>query len=159
MKPLATGSAGGRRCRAVAREPGCSTDSVESAGPDGYSSIRRRGAMKTRIMYIENKAGSLSGEARIGRVSFSKSGKSVYYRGRRFQTLAGSGFKANYLDCETREEYWISGCKKNGLDRLYPGTVEIDEDVRKEYWSDIRQQPEHSATTVIRCLGKYGKRT
>ena len=30
-------------------------------------------------MYIERKAGNLTGEARIGRVQFSKSGKSVYF--------------------------------------------------------------------------------
>ena len=30
--------------------------------------------MKSRIMYIESKAGGLTGPARIGRVTFSKSG-------------------------------------------------------------------------------------
>jgi hypothetical protein len=41
------------------------------------------------------------------------------------------------------EEYWISGCHKDGLDRLYGERVpiEIDEDVRDEYWSDIRALP------------------
>src|SRR5882724_1951427 len=58
--------------------------------------------MKSRIMYIECKAGEISGPARIGRVTFSKSGKSLYYEGRRFHTLSGSGFKANYADSETR---------------------------------------------------------
>ena len=43
--------------------------------------------MKPRVMYIENKSTGLSGPARIGRVTFSKTGKSLYYRGRRFQTL------------------------------------------------------------------------
>jgi len=32
----------------------------------------------SRIMYIENKSSGLSGPARIGRVTFSKSGKTVY---------------------------------------------------------------------------------
>jgi len=111
--------------------------------------------MKPRIMYIENKSEGLSGPARIGRVTFSKSGKSIYYRGRRFQTLAGQGFKANYFDYESREEYWISGCKRSGRDRLYPGTIEIDEDVREEYWCEIRNQPEKKTQAVIRCTGKY----
>jgi hypothetical protein len=57
----------------------------------------------------------------------------LYYQGRRFQTLSGSGFKANYFDCESGEHYWFSGCKKRGGDRLYAGTVEIDADVREEY--------------------------
>lgn len=112
---------------------------------------------KTRIMYIENKSEDISGPARIGRVTFSKSGKSLYYRGKTFQSLKGSGFKANYFDVDTREEYWISGCKKNGGDRLYPGEIEIDEDVGEEYWINIRNRPESVALTKIRCAGKYGR--
>lgn len=112
--------------------------------------------MKTRIMYIERKADGLNGPGRIGRVTFSKSGQSVYYRGRRFQTLSGSGFKANFFDSETLEPYWISGVKKGGGDRLYPGTIEIDEDVREEYWVQIRKQPELKNQGTIRCTGKYG---
>jgi hypothetical protein len=96
---------------------------------------------KTRIMYIENKSGSLNGPARIGRVTFNRAGKSLTYRGRTFQSLKGSGFKANYFDVETREEFWISGPRKDGQDRLYPEStraVEIDDDVAEEYWRDIR---------------------
>ena len=111
--------------------------------------------MKSRIMYIERKDDGISGPARIGRVTFSKSGKSVYYKGRQFQTLAGTGFKGNYFDSETGEEYWISGCKKNGGDRLYSGTIEIDDDVAEEYWTTIRNMPERKGTRVIRCTGKY----
>jgi hypothetical protein len=96
--------------------------------------------MQTRVMYIESKAGGLNGPARIGRVSVSKSGRTLYYRGRAFQSLKGSGFKANYYDVETGEEYWISGPRKDGSDRLYGGSmpVEIDEDVLEEYWTEIR---------------------
>jgi hypothetical protein len=65
--------------------------------------------MKSRIMYNESKGNGISGPARIGRVTFSKSGKSVYYRGRRFLTLAGEGFKASFYDCDSGEHYWISG--------------------------------------------------
>ena len=111
--------------------------------------------MKTRIMYIEYKGGGISGPARIGRVTFSKSGKSIYYRGRRFHTLSGAGFKANYFDWETREHYWISGCKKRGGDRLYSGTVEIDEDVREEYWNEIRKLPGSKNKKSIRAVGKH----
>jgi hypothetical protein len=57
--------------------------------------------MKSRIMYVESKGEESSGPARVGNVTFSKSGKSIYYRGRRFSTLAGSGFKGNYFDWET----------------------------------------------------------
>jgi hypothetical protein len=97
--------------------------------------------MQPRIMYIEDKSGGLSGPGRIGRVHFSKTGKSVYYAGRTFQSLKGRGFKANYFDVETGDEFWISGCKKRGGDQLYGGVVEIDEDVREEYWTSIRGMP------------------
>ena len=112
--------------------------------------------MRSRIMYIEHKEDGLNGPARIGRVTFSKSGKSIYYRGRRFESLRGDGFKSNYLDVEVGEPYWISGCKERGGDRLYPGVIEIDEDVREEYWVQIRKMPEHKDRSVIRCKGKYG---
>jgi hypothetical protein len=106
-------------------------------------------------MYIERKGDGISGPARIGRVTFSKSGRSVYYGGRRFKVLKG-GFKTNYFDVETGEELWISGCKKSGGDRLYPGTIEIDDDAREEYWLDIRRKREAKTQKMIRCPGKYG---
>jgi hypothetical protein len=95
---------------------------------------------KTRIMYIEDKSEGLNGPARIGRVTFSKSGRSIRYAGRTFQSLSGSGFKANYFDVETGDHFWISGPRKDGDDRLYGGAkpVEIDPDVECEYWRDIR---------------------
>jgi hypothetical protein len=99
---------------------------------------------KTRIMYIEDKSQGLHGPARIGRVTFSKSGKSLSYGGRTFGRLGG-GYKANYYDEETGEEFWISGPRRDGADRLYPQStapVEIDEDVREEYWRTIRGMPD-----------------
>lgn len=106
--------------------------------------------MKTRIMYIENKQ-ELSGEARIGRVQFSKTGKSVYYQGKTYQTLAGRGFKSNYFEVETKVQYWISGCRKDGEDRLYGERlpIYIDDDIREEYWTEIRNQPENKHIKVI----------
>src|SRR5712691_5534208 len=52
---------------------------------------------RTRIMYMEYKGEDVVGPARIGKVTFTKTGKSVYYKGRRFTTLSGRGFKANAL--------------------------------------------------------------
>jgi hypothetical protein len=103
--------------------------------------------MKPKIMYIENKQDNLNGRGRIGRVSFSKTGKTIYYGGRSFQSLNG-GYKANYYDLVSGDEYWISGPKKAGGDRLYgqPG-VAIDEDVREEYWLCIRKQPDRVRET------------
>jgi hypothetical protein len=95
---------------------------------------------KSRIMYIENKSQGLEGDARIGRVFFSKTGKTLYYRGLAFQSLKGAGFKSNYYEVETGDEYWISGPRKDQNDRLYGGNrgVEIDEDVKDEYLSYIK---------------------
>jgi hypothetical protein len=98
--------------------------------------------MKSRIMYIERKAGNIEGTARIGRVTFSKSGRTIYYKDKRFRTLNGQGFKSNYYEVTTSEDYWISGPKRNGEDRLYrAGGAEIDDDIREEYWTQIRKQP------------------
>ena len=96
---------------------------------------------QTRIMYIEDNSGGLEGAARIGLVTFSKSGRSLTYAGREFGRTK-DGFKANYRDTETGELYWISGPKARGGDRLYGGNcVEIDDDVRVDYWTEIRGQP------------------
>lgn len=94
---------------------------------------------KSRVMYIEDKSSGLEGNARIGRVYFSKTGKTIYYSGRRFQSLKGMGFKANYVDIDNGDEFWISGPKKDRNDRLYGGQldVEIDEDVKEEYFKII----------------------
>ena len=116
-------------------------------------------SINPRIMYIENKGGEivkrysytdqlieggLTGPARIGRVTFSKTGATLYYQGRSLQSLKGGGFKSNYYDIETGEHFWISGPKKNGEDSLYATNIgtEIDEDVREEYWTEIRKKPE-----------------
>jgi hypothetical protein len=95
---------------------------------------------KTRIMYIEQKTEAGAGEARIGRVTFSQTGRTIYYRGKAFQSLAGHGIGANYYELESGAEYWISGPKKNGEDRHWaePGSVVVDDDVAEEYWKVIR---------------------
>ncbi|MBL4592008.1 MAG: hypothetical protein JKY96_08620 [Phycisphaerales bacterium] len=108
--------------------------------------------MKTRIMYIEHKSDCADrGPARIGRCRFSETRSSVYYGGTRFETLKGSGISGNYFNVETGDEYWISGCKKNGQDRHWAGSgvVEIDADVREEYWTEIRAQPENKDKRTI----------
>lgn len=98
-------------------------------------------------MFIDCKTGNLNGFGRIGRVTFSKSGATLYYKGQSFRKVR-YGYKYNCCDIETGEHYWISGPKKQGGDRLYgtPGTP-IDDDVRVEYWTTIRRQPERSKET------------
>ena len=109
-------------------------------------SERRAGTKgASRILYIENKLEGLAGgEARIGRVTYSKTGRTLYYQGRAFRSLKGMGYKANYRELETGEHFWISGPRKDGGDRLYGERVgvEIDEEVREEYWCTIRNRPD-----------------
>src|SRR3989454_9535466 len=108
---------------------------------------------RTRIMYIEYKGDGIVGPAKIGRVTYSKTGSSIHYGGRTFERLRGYGLKANFFDVEAREHYWISGCKKDGCDALYSTTVEIDDYVRAEYWATIRKQPELTDTSSFHCRG------
>ena len=89
-----------------------------------------------RVMYVENKNGDLDGaDARIGWVSFSKSGKSVYYRGRTLLRNGGQGVKGNYVEEDTGEEFWVSGIKKRGSNTHWAESpkVLIDEDAQEEY--------------------------
>ncbi|HEY4079275.1 MAG TPA: 1-deoxy-D-xylulose-5-phosphate synthase [Burkholderiaceae bacterium] len=99
--------------------------------------------MKNRIMYVEAKSGGLTGPARTGRVTFSKTGATLYYQGHSFRSLKGRGFKSNYFDIETGDHYWISGPHKDGRDALYAthAQPEVDADVHDEYWSEIRGLP------------------
>jgi hypothetical protein len=93
-------------------------------------------AAQTRVMYVELKTGhSDDGPAWIGRVRFSKSGQSIYYRGKRLQRITGGGIQGNYFDADTGDEYWVSGVKRDRQDRHWTGSgnVHIDDDVRDEY--------------------------
>jgi hypothetical protein len=97
-------------------------------------------------MYIERKNELNSDDARIGRVRMSKTGATLYYNGMEFKSLKG-GYKANYYEIESGDEFWISGCKRDGTDRLYVSgkPVWIDEDVREEYWTVVRDKPEFAS--------------
>ena len=106
------------------------TDRVES----------ERTRMK-RIMYVEYKGGELEGPARIGWVELTRSRRGYRYRGKLL--LKTNGFKHNCVDAETGEEYWVSGPKRDGADKLYGGVVQIDEDAREAYWRNVRRLPQY----------------
>jgi hypothetical protein len=108
-------------------------------------------AVKTRIVYIQQ--GLQAG--RIGRVRLSKTGRTLFYGELTLESLAGRGYKANYIDLATNETYWVSGPRKNGQDTLYPGLVEIDDDVIEEYWRDVRGEPERRDRS-FRSSGVHG---
>ncbi|MBC7667133.1 MAG: 1-deoxy-D-xylulose-5-phosphate synthase [Gemmatimonadaceae bacterium] len=101
--------------------------------------------MKFRIMYIEDKSKGLNGPARIGRVRLSKTGETLYYAGRAFEALRNSGLKANFTDVDTGHPFWIAKARKDGGDRLFKGAGDppvIDDDVREDYWRDVRGMPD-----------------
>ncbi|SHJ27739.1 hypothetical protein [Aquimarina spongiae] len=92
--------------------------------------------MRTEIKYIELKSGfSGNGPAWIGLVSFSKSGKTIYFDGKAFQSLDGTGISGNFFDPETDDEYWISGVKKDMTDRhkFGGGKVFVEKRILSDY--------------------------
>lgn len=93
--------------------------------------------MKQEIKYIELKRNESNhnGFACIGLVSFSKSGKTIYFDAKGFQSLNGTGISGNYFDIETGDEYWISGVKKNMSDRhmFENGKIFIEKRILNEY--------------------------
>ncbi|HET8963513.1 MAG TPA: hypothetical protein VFM99_06435 [Chitinophagales bacterium] len=78
-----------------------------------------------------------NGKAWIGLVSYSKSGKTIYFDGKAFQSLNGMGISGNYFDLESGDEYWISGVKKDMTDRHKFGGGKIF--VEKRILSDYLQ--------------------
>jgi len=102
-----------------------------------------RGQLR-RLLYFENKSGLIDGvPARIGWATFSKSGRTVYYRGKTLKHSGGLGIAGNYYDEATGEEYWISGVKKRSSN-AHPaerGVVPaIDDDAVEEYRQLVNRQ-------------------
>jgi len=94
-------------------------------------------------MYVENKDGEIDGaNGRIGWVTFSKTGQTVYYRGRQLQKVKGGGVRGNFSDLTTGDEYWISGVKKRGSNVHWAERtpVQIDDDALDAYHA-LRSSP------------------
>jgi hypothetical protein len=90
-----------------------------------------------RLMYVENKNGYIEGAAaRIGWVTFSQTGRSVYYRGLTLKRAKGGGISGNFYEEATGQEFWISGVKTRGSN-AHPAErntqVVVDDDARDEY--------------------------
>ena len=96
--------------------------------------------MRNRIIYVELKSGYADdGPAWIGYAGYSKTGATIYFDGKAFKSLKGSGIGANYYEVESGDQYWISGVKKNGQDRHWAGggNVEIEESCVSEYLEEV----------------------
>lgn len=105
-------------------------------------------------MYIEEKTDGLQGKARIGLVNLSRTGKTLYYKHQVFQKAKGFPLKANYYDDVTLQDYWISQPKKDGNDSLFSQVVSIDEDIREQYWVEIRKLESQKNKNTYRSIGK-----
>ena len=84
-----------------------------------------------RIMYVEQKTDrrgarqlAHAGPAIIVEVTFSKTGKTIYADGKTFKKA--SGIYGNYFCVEDGNEYWISGVKARGGNRLFGNAPVID---------------------------------
>ena len=108
-----------------------------------------------RVMWIENKRDGIVGPARIGWVEVKNSGRKLIYRDQSFRSLKGRGFKSNYYDIDSKAEYWITGCRKDGQNALYGTEVEVDEDALEEYWIRIRSEPKKKNVRRFHAVGKY----
>ena len=96
--------------------------------------------MKSRLMYVELKSGfNDDGPAWIGMASFSKTGRTIYFNGRAFQS--GSLIGGNHYELGSGEVYWISGVKKDGADRHWAGSgkIKIDKAVISKYLAIIKE--------------------
>ena len=90
--------------------------------------------MKSRLIYVELKTGfSENGPAWIGMGYDSKTGRTTYFDGRTLTKAIGTS--GNFMDIDSRDEYWVSGVKKNGMDRHHAGggKIKIDRTVIKSY--------------------------
>lgn len=109
--------------------------------------------MKPEIMYIERiDPGGRTQWARIGKVGFSKTGRTAYYQGRE---LRGEG-QPWYYDTGTRARFVVPRARNDGLDRSegrkrgsFP--VDIDDDVREEYWAEVRGEPKQRHDRRFHC--------
>ena len=62
--------------------------------------VRTLSPMRDRVMYVELRSGH-NYDAWIGRVSFSKTGRTIYCRGRTLQRKPYGGGPGNHFDVET----------------------------------------------------------
>ena len=76
------------------------------------------------LKYIELKSGyDDNGPAWIGRVKFSKSGRTLYFNGRALKRARGAA--GNYFDVTTGQIFWLSGVKRNSDDRHRAGSGKV----------------------------------
>ena len=93
-------------------------------------------------MYVQLKTGHGldQGPAWISNVRFSKTWQTAYWHDR---TLARwQAFDSNFYDVDTKEEFWLSGPKRDRTDARYRSAQPtVDEDAREAYEAFLKGSP------------------
>ena len=78
----------------------------------------------------------------ISHVTFSKSGRTIYFNGKSLKRSIHGGISGNYYELGSGDEYWVSGVKKTGTNRHWAGSGKIQLDVKVvgEFLKYIRQE-------------------
>jgi hypothetical protein len=96
--------------------------------------------MPRRIMFMQLKTGHDidRGPSWIAWVRFSKTWKTASVHGRTLRRWPGM-FDANFHDIRTRDEFWISGPKRDRTDARYSSALpRVDDDAREPYERFLR---------------------
>lgn len=90
--------------------------------------------------HVGTKNGLDQGPAWISNVRFSKTWQTAY---RHDRTLARwQAFDSNFYDIDTKEEFWLSGPKRDRTDARYSSSQPtVDEDARDAYEAFLRGAP------------------
>jgi hypothetical protein len=110
----------------------------------------------SKIMWIEPSRWYYD-SARIGRVKILEDGNLLQYKEKIFHQLKKKNLEVNYYDANTKNEYWISECSQDGSDAIYAIKAEIDDDVREEYWLQIRKLKKYKNNSVYIPHMKYSE--
>ena len=82
--------------------------------------------MARSLMYVERCIGAdHDGEAYIGYVEQSKTGRTIYFNDVGLSRVTRGGVMGNYVNVENGEEYWVSGVKKRGTNRHWAGSGKV----------------------------------
>lgn len=98
-------------------------DCVSNRCHEPIISERHSSMAKSKQMYIEQKTDGVRflddrGPAVVGEVVFSRTFKTIRFQERIFERIRGGGIYGNYRCLQDGNEYWISGVKKRGTNRL-----------------------------------------
>jgi hypothetical protein len=111
------------------------------------------------IKYIEPKTGYAdNGLAWIARVVLSRSGQAIWFGDGPLRRGGGQLVAGDFIDIISGDEYWLSGVKKRGGDRLRAraGRIAIEASAVPEYLAEVGSAVLPSNLHVIEDLPAPG---